>query len=89
MSFKPKVDFIAPIGKDLYSVNTGDWRYQRPVTNRRRCRRCAKCWLICPTNSRIALETHFDTDLSYCKGCALCATECDAHAIVMVEEVRD
>lgn len=86
--YKFKTEYVTPIGKDLYVINTGDWRYQRPVTNRELCRRCSVCWLVCPVNSRIALETYYDTNLDFCKGCGLCAAECPARAITMVEEIR-
>ncbi len=82
-------DFEAPIGLKMYSVNTGDWRYQRPVTLPGRCRKCGVCAVFCPTGSRQEGETTFDTDLAYCKGCGICANECAATAIVMVEEVRE
>ena len=80
-------EYVAPIGKDMYVVNTGDWRYQRPVTNRSRCVKCARCWLNCPTQCIREHETHFEADLDYCKGCGICAHECAASAIRMVEEV--
>lgn len=89
MSIKFKVGYITPVGKDLYVVNTGEWRYQRPVTDKSRCRKCGYCWLICPTSSRQALATHYDTNLDYCKGCGLCARECPARAIRMVDEVQE
>lgn len=81
-------DFEAPIGKKMYIVNTGDWRYQRPVTQEGKCRKCGVCFLFCPTGSRYQHGNSFDTDLRYCKGCGICANECAAAAIVMVEEVR-
>lgn len=88
---KPKytTEFEAPVGRDLFVVNTGDWRYQRPVTDPGICCKCGHCWVMCPVNSRVALETHYDTDLDYCKGCGMCARECYVGAIAMVEEIRE
>ncbi len=83
-----RTDYESPIGKGMFKVNTGEWRYQRPITDEDRCRLCAACWLVCPTNSRYAAETHFESDLAYCKGCGMCANECPAGAITMVEEAK-
>ncbi len=81
-------EFEAPIGIDFYAANTGDWRYQRPVTLDGKCRKCGVCFLYCPTGSRYERGSTFDTDLRFCKGCGLCARECSALAIAMVEERR-
>ncbi len=78
----------AALGDRLYVVNTGDWRYQRPVTDPNKCKRCGACFIFCPVGCKVELETHFDTDLSFCKGCGICAQVCPAGAIVMYEEVR-
>jgi len=81
--------YQAAVAEGLFVVNTGDWRYQRPVTESTRCCKCAQCWVVCPVNSRYELPTHYETDLSYCKGCGMCAAECYVGAIAMVEEIRD
>lgn len=85
---KLKTDYVSPVAEDLFIVSTGDWRYQRPVTDLNRCRMCTNCWLMCPTNSRYSTGSHFETDLTYCKGCGVCANECAAGAVKMVEEPR-
>jgi 2-oxoacid:acceptor oxidoreductase delta subunit (pyruvate/2-ketoisovalerate family) len=82
-------DYIAPIGKDLYVINTGDWRYQRPVTDSRRCAKCGLCWIHCPTQCIEEQSTHFQADYDFCKGCGICAHECPSAAISMVEESRE
>lgn len=81
-------EWITPAGVGLYVVDTRDWRWQRPLTDETKCHRCGQCALYCPTNSRYDAETHFDTNLDYCKGCGICARECWADAIEMVEEAR-
>lgn len=79
-------ELIAPIGRELYVVNTGEWRYQRPVTDAMACRNCGTCFVYCPTGSRYQKGDSFETDLDYCKGCGICAHECYANAIAMVPE---
>lgn len=80
--------FICPGGTELYVVNTGDWRYQRPVTDEKKCRTCGVCWILCPVQCRYEKDNQFDTNLDFCKGCGLCAAECPALAIQMVNEER-
>jgi len=46
------------------------------------------CYIFCPEGC-IKLDEadeYFKADLYYCKGCGICARECPAQAIKMVEE---
>lgn len=95
-------EYIAPIGKELYIISTGDWRTHRPVKDATKCNNCGICSLYCPTGSIVKHagggSTHPDGDsasaaagtwainLTYCKGCGICAHECPRKAVVMVEE---
>jgi pyruvate ferredoxin oxidoreductase delta subunit len=66
---------------------TGSWRTFRPVTDKKKCIKCAICWLFCPDNSRIMVENgYYDVNRIYCKGCGICAEECPTDAIEMVME---
>lgn len=79
---------------------THDWRTLRPVIDQERCIRCRLCWLYCPEGTIIELDKPYTTktgrkytktykvNYDYCKGCGICAQECPAKAIKMVEEVR-
>lgn len=80
--------YEGPVGEELFVVNTGDWRYQRPVTDPNKCKRCSACFMYCPVGCKVELPTHFETLLDFCKGCGICAQVCPAGAIAMVEEVR-
>lgn len=84
-----KKRFICPTGTELYIVNTGEWRAERPEADPRKCVRCATCWLYCPTQSIRDYGTHFGADLKFCKGCGICMVECPRHAIRMVLEEED
>lgn len=79
-------DFLAPVGTDLYVVNTGDWRTHRPLQDRGKCTDCGTCFLYCPTGSVKLQDGRWFIDLSYCKGCGICSEECPRKAIRMVEE---
>jgi len=87
---KLKKDQIAPWGKELLVIQTGEWRSERPILNRRRCNHCGQCWIVCPTFCIHAKEgAGFEIDLSFCKGCGLCAKECMFGAIHMEREQKE
>ncbi len=72
----------------LFHMEVGSWRYARPVLNTDKCNKCARCFFFCPTQCIEDKGGHFVTDLTYCKGCGVCARECPLGAIAMVEEVQ-
>jgi len=66
---------------------TGDWRSQRPVTDKEECIKCGLCWIYCPDMAYDQNEEgYFEVNLEYCKGCGICAHECPKDAITMVPE---
>ena len=73
---------------------TGSWRVVRPVIKvelcipaKRKAEACFLCWLYCP--DVVVTRTIPPTiDLEYCKGCGICAEECPAKAIIMVDEAQ-
>jgi len=68
-------------------LKTGDWRSQRPVTDFEKCIQCGQCYIFCPDMVYTQNELGFyQPNLYYCKGCGICARECPADAISMVEE---
>lgn len=71
---------------------TGDWRNSRPVMDAAKCLAvkqgkvtCQICWVYCPDGC-IAQGVGPVIDLTYCKGCGICAEECPAGAIGMQPE---
>jgi 2-oxoacid:acceptor oxidoreductase delta subunit (pyruvate/2-ketoisovalerate family) len=83
-----KTPYEAPLGKELYIVKTGEWRFQKPVILREKCTRCGICFVFCPTNAIREREEVYEADLETCKGCGICANECHAGAITMEVEKR-
>ena len=75
--------------------NTGSWRVMRPVIDLGKCipaktgkMACFNCWLYCP--DCVVTKTIPPTiDLTYCKGCGICAEECPADAIEMADEAGE
>ena len=72
--------------------NTGSWRVQRPVINLESCipaktnkKSCFSCWLYCP-DSVVSKTIPPTINYDYCKGCGICAEECPAGAISMIDE---
>ena len=72
---------------------TGDWRSDRPVLiAREACLAvkadkvvCQLCWVYCP-DACITKSVGPVIDLTYCKGCGICAEVCPANAIEMQPE---
>ncbi len=71
---------------------TGDWRSKHPVIDARACsaakqgrESCQFCWAYCP-DACVARGVPPTIDLTYCKGCGICAEVCPSAAIEMVAE---
>lgn len=66
---------------------TGSWRSARPDWDNSECIKCGVCWMFCPDAAVIErADGYYDVDWDYCKGCAICATECPMACIRMIEE---
>ena len=72
----------------------GDLDESNAVFEARRCMSCGNCFEcdncygMCPDNAIIKLGPgkRFEFKYDYCKGCAMCATECPCGAIKMIPE---
>ncbi len=71
---------------------TGDWRSNRPVMVAEACLAvkqgravCQLCWVYCP-DACISKGVGPAIDLTYCKGCGICAEMCPSGAIEMQPE---
>jgi 2-oxoacid:acceptor oxidoreductase delta subunit (pyruvate/2-ketoisovalerate family) len=64
---------------------TGDWKTFMPIPDFKKCVSCLTCVMLCPEGaarwSSDLKKVIFD--LTYCKGCGICANECPTKAIVM------
>ena len=67
---------------------TGDWRAFKPVVDKTKCVNCLLCWIYCPDSAIIRREKWVEVNYEHCKGCGICAHECQTKAIEMVEEQK-
>ena len=76
-------------GGTSVTVETGDWRTERPVIDFAKCKQCLLCVPVCPDMS-IPIENGKRGDFNYffCKGCGVCANVCPFGAITMVAEEK-
>jgi len=66
---------------------TGDWRSKRPYRDNSRCIKCGLCYIFCPDMAVTRrADGFFEADLEYCKGCGICAVECQTQCIKMKDE---
>lgn len=72
---------------ELFVVDTGDWKSERPLVKTNKCCSCGTCYLFCPTGCIKDMGTYFAAALEYCKGCGICARLCPVDAITMVRDV--
>jgi pyruvate ferredoxin oxidoreductase delta subunit len=64
--------------------NTGSWRNQVSILDRKKCVNCFTCVNFCPEDCiKVKGEKLSHIDYFYCKGCGICARECPKRAIVM------
>lgn len=84
-----EVPIVLPVSRPRKGASgeTGLWRVERPVISEGKCIKCWICWLYCPEEVISEGQDGFpEIDLSYCKGCGVCADVCPAKAIEMVRE---
>jgi pyruvate ferredoxin oxidoreductase delta subunit len=79
---------IAPAGvcsKSSRTFLTGDWKTYTPIRDLEKCTRCLTCVMFCPDGAIIWVPDKKDIefDMSFCKGCGICANECPTKAIEM------
>lgn len=72
------------------NYNSGDWRSQHPVLDKKKCIHCLTCFIYCPDSCILVKDKKMvGFDYKHCKGCALCATSCPVKAIAMKKEDED
>jgi 2-oxoacid:acceptor oxidoreductase delta subunit (pyruvate/2-ketoisovalerate family) len=64
---------------------TGDWKTYMPIRDLEKCTICLTCVMDCPEGAIKWLpeKGKIEIDYSYCKGCGICANECQVKAITM------
>lgn len=73
----------------MFFFNSGEIKVQSPHLNREKCTHCGTCYLYCPVMCICDKNSFFETDLSFCKGCGICAKVCHSKAITMVRVEAD
>ena len=66
---------------------TGSWRVFKPIFSKDKCVKCLRCWIFCPEGAvKKNKDGSVDIDMTYCKGCGICANVCKVKAITMKRE---
>jgi pyruvate ferredoxin oxidoreductase delta subunit len=66
---------------------TGDWKSQHTEFDYMKCIKCGLCYIFCPEGCIEPLgDGYYKANNYYCKGCGICAKECPANVITMIEE---
>lgn len=79
---------IAPAGvcsKSSTTFLTGDWKTYTPIRDLEKCTRCLTCVMFCPDGAIrwVPDKKDIEFDMSFCKGCGICANDCPTKAIKM------
>ena len=77
----------SPPGSTL-KVKTGEWRFEKPVVDAKKCIKCKICQQFCPEGIMGKEGEVPDIDFDYCKGCGICAKECPVKCISMAREEK-
>ena len=65
------------------NFHTGDWRSEKPLFIKEKCKQCLLCFPVCPDSS-IVLDKDGEMkgfDYNFCKGCLCCMKVCPFKAI--------
>jgi 2-oxoacid:acceptor oxidoreductase delta subunit (pyruvate/2-ketoisovalerate family) len=89
--YKEMSQYIAVAGPKPNTANPNfkgaTSRSKRPVIDYDKCIKCSLCWIYCPDGAIYQENGDFYVNLDYCKGCGICATECNPRAITMIDEL--
>lgn len=91
-TFRPMLDVVRR--SSGFAEVVGDLNQENALFEARRCMSCGNCFEcdncygVCPDNAvkKLGPGNRFEFKYDYCKGCAMCATECPCGAIKMVPE---
>jgi len=50
------------------------------------CNNCDNCWVFCPDAAITRIDSTYEVNYDFCKGCGVCAEECPRSVISLVEE---
>lgn len=82
---------VGPYSFKISDVETGTWRYRRPVIDHEGCILCGICAEYCPCGVIEKVDGKMIIDYTYCKGCGICTMECPKKTIrfVLEKEARE
>ncbi|MFW9928737.1 MAG: 4Fe-4S dicluster domain-containing protein [Candidatus Thorarchaeota archaeon] len=78
---------VVPIPGSSLAFKTGDWAAVQPILEKSKCSSCLTCFFVCP-DSAIKMDKSENPKgypviiTEYCKGCGICAYECDEKALI-------
>ena len=64
------------------NFQTGDWRSEKPVFIKEKCKQCLLCFPVCPDSAILIKDGKVEgINFDFCKGCMVCKAVCAFNAI--------
>lgn len=100
LSAKPEIVDAAKRGLEFAGIKNdrylcvsvgiqGDPHVSKAVIDSEKCKKCGRCYAVCPQKTIVEKDLHYKVNKTRCIGCLKCVEVCPAKCIEMVSEFVD